>query len=94
MLKWTPPIGRPLSPADKDQLAKMFEPWHSSSDSEKNALNNAAFFKWHNRLLDATQGLHIPQEFLNLNTRNITFNMNFHHTFVWPRHAKREDFHS
>jgi hypothetical protein len=26
MLKWTPPLGRPLSPTDKDQLENMFEP--------------------------------------------------------------------
>jgi hypothetical protein len=29
MLKWKPPIGRPLVLADKGHLAKMFEPWHS-----------------------------------------------------------------
>jgi hypothetical protein len=25
---------------------------------------------------------------------NISFSMNHHHTFVWPRYANREDFHS
>jgi hypothetical protein len=94
MLKWMPPSGRLLSPADKGRLEKMFEPWHSRSDSENTTFNNATFSKWYNRLLDATQRLCIPQEFLNLNTWNIAFNMNHHHTFVWPRHAKREDFHS
>jgi hypothetical protein len=36
--------------------------------------------------------LYIPQEFLNLNTQNIAFSMNLHHTFVWPRHSMLEYF--
>jgi hypothetical protein len=34
----------------------------------------------------------ILQELLNLNTWKIALSMNHDHTFVWPRHAKREDF--
>jgi hypothetical protein len=89
-----PPLGRPLSPTDKGRLEKMFEPWHSRSDSENTTFNNAMFLKWYNRLLDATQRLCVPQELLNLNTRNIAFGLNHHHTFVWPRHVKTEYFHS
>jgi hypothetical protein len=94
MLKWMPPSGIPLSPVDKGLLAKMFEPWHSRSDSENTMFNNAMFLKWYNQLLDATQRLCIPHELLNLNMRNIAFGLNLHHTFVWPRHVKVEDFHS
>jgi hypothetical protein len=94
MLKWMPPTGRLLSPIDKGQLEKVFEPWHSRLDSENTAFNNTMFSKWYNRLLDTTQRLHIPQEFLNLNTWNIAFSMNNHHIFVWPRHDNREYFHS
>jgi hypothetical protein len=72
----------------------MFEPWHSREDSENTTFNNTTFSKWYNGLIDATQRLHIPQELLNCNTRNIAFSMNRHHTFVWPRYANREDFHS
>jgi hypothetical protein len=82
MMKWMPPSGRPLSPADKGRLENMFEPLHSRSDSKNTTFNNETFLKWYNRLLDATHRLCIPQEFLNLNTWNITFSMNCHHTFV------------
>jgi hypothetical protein len=71
MWKWWPPIGRQLAPADKGCLAKMFEPWHARSDSENMEFNNTTFLKWYNQIIDATQRLHIPQELLNLNTRNI-----------------------
>jgi hypothetical protein len=94
MLKWTPPTRRPFAPTDKGCLEKMFEPWQSRSDLENTAFNNTMFSKWYNRLIDATQRLRILQELLNCNTWNITFNMNFHHTFAWPRYANREDFHS
>jgi hypothetical protein len=50
--------------------------------------------KWYNGLIDATQRLRIPQEILNCNTRNISFSMNRHHTFVWPRHVSKEYFHT
>jgi hypothetical protein len=86
--------GRQLSPADKGLLAKMFEPWHSRSDSENMEFNNATFLKWYNQLIDATQWLHIPQELLNLNTQNITFGINHHYTFVWSEACKPEDFHT
>jgi hypothetical protein len=72
----------------------MFEPWHSRSNIENTSFNNTSFSKWYNRLLDTTQRLRIPQEFLNCNMRNIAFSMNHHHTFIWPRYSNREDFHS
>jgi hypothetical protein len=80
MWKWRPPTGRQLAPADKGCLAKMFEPWHSRSDSENMEFNNVTFLKWYNQLIDATQWLCIPQELLNLNTRNIAFGLNHHYT--------------
>jgi hypothetical protein len=52
------------------------------------------FSKWYNGLIETTQRLCIPHELLNCNIRNITFIMNWHHMFVWLRHANREDFHS
>jgi hypothetical protein len=93
ILKWTPPVERPLSPADKGRLEKMFEPWHSRSDLENTAFNNMTFSKWYNKFLNTTQRLHILQELLNFNTLNIAFSMNHHHTFVWPMCTNREDFH-
>jgi hypothetical protein len=45
-------------------------------------------------MIDATQWSCIPQEILNNNTRNIAFSMNRHNTFIWPRHASREHFHT
>jgi hypothetical protein len=72
----------------------MFDPWHTRSDSENMEFNNATFLKWFNQLIDATQRLCIPQELLKLNTQNITFGLNQHYTFVWPRHAESEDFHT
>jgi hypothetical protein len=94
MFKWKPPMGRASTLPDKGRMAKMFEPWQSRSDSENAAFNTATFSKWYNGLIDATQRLCIPQELLNCNTRNISFSMNRHHTFVWPRHVSKEDFHS
>jgi hypothetical protein len=93
MLKWKPPTRIPLALADKGCLAKMFEPWHSRADSENMAFNKKMFSKWYNGMIDATQRLRIQQELLNCNTRNIAFNMNRHHMFVWLRHANRESFH-
>jgi hypothetical protein len=87
-------MGRQLALADKGCLTKMFEPWHARSDSENMEFNNVAFLKWYTQLIDATQRMCIPQELLNLNTRNISFSLNRHHTFVWPRHAKPSDFHT
>jgi hypothetical protein len=94
MLKWKPPMGRQLKILDKGRMAKMFEPWKSRPDSENTTLNNAAFAKWYNSMIDAMQRLHIQQEILNCNTRNITFSMNQHNTFVWLRHASWEHFHT
>jgi hypothetical protein len=94
MIKWKPPARRPLALADKGRLAKMFEPWNSRADLENTTFNNMTLSNWYNKLIDAMQRLHIPQELLNCNTKNIAFSMNPHHTFVWPRHANREDFHS
>jgi hypothetical protein len=76
MLKWIPPNGRPLELEDKGHLTKMFEPWHSSVDSENVTFNNTTFSKWYNGLNDTTQRLCIPQELLKCNTRNIAFSMN------------------
>jgi hypothetical protein len=70
----------------------MFDPWHSRSDLENTSFNNTTFLKWYNRLLDTTQRLCIPWEFLNLNMHRISFIMNRHHIFICPRHAKREYF--
>jgi hypothetical protein len=94
MWKWRSPIGRQLKPIDKGNLAKMFEPWHSRLDLENMEFKNATFLKWYNQLIYTTQWLSIPQELLNLNTRNIEFALNRHYTFVWSRHAKPEDFHT
>jgi hypothetical protein len=94
MLKWNPPVGRLLALADKGCLVKMFEPWHSREDSKNTIFNTMTFSKWYNGIIDATQRLHIPQELLNCNTRNIAFSMNQQHTFAWSRHANKEDFHS
>jgi hypothetical protein len=79
---------------DKGRMAKMFEPWQSRLDSENTSFNATTFSKWYNSLVDETQRLHIPQELINWNTRNISFSMNRHNTFVWPRHVSREDFHT
>jgi hypothetical protein len=75
-------------------MVKFFDPWKSRPDSENIALNNAGFAKWYNSMIDATQRLCILQEILNCNMRNIAFNMNWHNTFVWLRHASREHFHT
>jgi hypothetical protein len=56
--------------------------------------NNTMLYKWYNEIIDTTQRLHIPQELLNCNTRNIACIMNRQHMFVWLRYANREDFHS
>jgi hypothetical protein len=93
MLKRTPHVRRPLVPMDKGRLEKMFDPWNSRADLEKYSFNNTTFSKWYNILIDATKRLCIPQELINCNTQNITFNMNHHHTFVWLRYANREEFH-
>ena len=93
MLKWTPPTRRPLVLVYKGRLAIFFDPWHSREDSEKTTFNKTTLSKWYNKLIDATQRLCISKELVNYNTRNITFNMNPHHTFVCPRYANREDFH-
>jgi hypothetical protein len=93
MLKWMPPIGRPLSPKNKEILVKMFEPWHSRLDLDNTAFNNMAFSKWYNRLIDTTHRLHILHELLNCNKRNIAFSMNHHHTLMWTRYDNREEFH-
>jgi hypothetical protein len=46
--------GRLLSPADKERLENMFEPWNSSSELDNTDFNNIEFSKWYNGLLDAT----------------------------------------
>jgi hypothetical protein len=87
MLKWKSPMGRQSEIPDKGCLAKMFEPWNSKLDLENIALNNAAFEKWYNAMIDTMQRSRILQDILNNNMRNITFIMNQHNTCVWPRHA-------
>jgi len=56
--------------------------------------NNTTLYRWYNEIIDTTQRLHIPQELLNCNTRNIVCIMNRQHMFVWLRYANREEFHS
>jgi hypothetical protein len=87
-------MGRNSVIPDKGHMARMFEPWQSRPDSKNTAFNAATFTKWYNSLIDATQRLRIPQDLINCNTRNISFSMNQHHTFFWPRHVSREDFHT
>jgi hypothetical protein len=94
MLKWNPPMGRQPTIPDKGRMEKMFEPWKSIPDLENTTLNYATFSKWYNGMIDATQRLRIPQYLLNRNMRNITFSMNRHKTFIWPRHASKEHFHT
>jgi hypothetical protein len=65
MLKWKPPIGRLLALADKGCLVKMFEPWHSRTDSENTNFNTMVFSKLYNGPIDRTQRLRIPHELLN-----------------------------
>jgi hypothetical protein len=94
VLKWMPPVGRPLTLEYKGHMENIFDPWHSKEDSENTTFNIVAFSKWYNALIDTTQRFCILQELLNCNTRNIAFSMNRHHTFVWSRHVSREYFHS
>jgi hypothetical protein len=94
MYKWKTPMGRESTLPDKGNMVKMFEPWQSRSDSENATFNTAMFSKWYNGLIDAMQRLRIPQELLNCNKRNISFNMNQHHALVWSRHVSKEYFHS
>jgi hypothetical protein len=79
---------------EKGCMVKMFKPWKSRPDSENTDFNATTFSKWYNSLIDVTQRLCILQEILNWNMRNISFSMNRHHTFVWPRHVNREHFHT
>jgi hypothetical protein len=88
MLKWRPPMRRQLEPVDKGCLTNIFEPWHAREDSKNMEFNNVAFLKWYNHLIDSTQRMRIPHEILNFHTRNISFSLNRHYTFVFPRHAK------
>jgi len=60
MFKWTPLVGRQPTIPYKGCMEKMFEPWQSRPDSENTTLNNAAFSKWYNGMIDATQRLRIP----------------------------------
>jgi len=94
MLKWKSLMGRQPTIPDKGCMAKMFEPWQARPDSENTTLNNTTFTKWYNAMIYATEQSRIPKEILNNNTRNIAFNMNQHNTFIWPRHASREHFHT
>jgi hypothetical protein len=92
MYKWNPPTGRASMLLDKGRMAKMFEPWQSRSYSKKANFNITVFSKWYNGLIEATQRLRILQALLNCIMRNISFSMNRHHTFLWPRHVSKEYF--
>jgi hypothetical protein len=65
MIKWKPPIARLLPLEDKGHLVKMFEPWHSRTDSEYINFNTMVFSKLYNGIIDRTQRLRIPHEILN-----------------------------
>jgi hypothetical protein len=60
MLKWMPPVGIPLSPSDKGRMKNIFRPWHSTSESDNTAFNNAMLSKWYKQFLDTNHRLCIP----------------------------------
>jgi hypothetical protein len=47
-------MGRQLEIPVKGCMAKMFEPWKSKQDPENTKLNNVAFSKWYNGMIDTT----------------------------------------
>jgi hypothetical protein len=59
MLKWKPPMGRQLAIPDKGRMVKLFKPWQFRPDLENTTLNNTAFSKWYNGMIDTTQRLRI-----------------------------------
>jgi hypothetical protein len=94
MFKWKPPMGRVSVLPEKGRMGKMFKPLQFTTDSKNRTFNTATFDKWYNGPIEATQRSCIPHKLLKCNARNISFSMNWHHMFVWPRHVSREDFHS